>query len=92
MTALQKKTIEYNNLKKELDAIAEKNYGRDLTGGFPSEDVLEAYINANRAALKRLNLLREQVEKLSYESLSPEKKAEEDSALKKMKLKRKGKL
>ncbi|MFL9839213.1 hypothetical protein ABS768_17030 [Flavobacterium sp. ST-75] len=92
MTVLQEKTIEYNNLKKELDVIAEKNYGRDLNGGFPSEDMLQAYINANRTTLERLKLLREQVGKLRYESLNPERKTQEDSSLKKMKLKRKGKL
>lgn len=92
MKDLEKRKKEYQELKDKLDEIAKKNYGMDDYGGFPSRLKFNSYVEKCQKDLEKLKLLREQIQQLEYELMTPKEREEYDEYRRLSKLKAEGRL
>ena len=81
---------QYNFLRIETDKIAVNEYGMDKDGGFPSKEKLKDYIFNNRSKLEELNIIRNQIESLEWELMTPEERERKLEVARKIKAKTSG--
>ena len=92
MENIENKQKEYNDLKIKLDDLAKKRYGMDDYGGFPSKEKFNLFVKENKNDLEKLKSLREQIQQLKWELMTPEEQEKEKEVLRLMKEKREGKM